>query len=164
MKKVEPKPLATIQFLEFWLAVANDLGNARLWVNKNATNIHELFVHDNDNRAYLRDIIKKSYTLSHCQHLNSGIDLETVLDLLGATAYKLQGDQRDDLFDIELLEEIVWHINSHHSIHVAAIVEKTRLEQDKARQDINAKSSKFRNKARILSFPNFKIRRANSLL
>jgi hypothetical protein len=134
----------------FWLRVANELGTSRLRIDKLANSIHQFLDKDSDSKLYLRDLIKKSYKLSRCQHLASPISLEVVLDLLGETAHKLRGDQRDDLFDIELLEEIAWHINDRYWPEIQSL-----LPCDE--NDDGAKTS-----AQILSFPNFKIRRANN--
>ena len=106
-----------IQFIEFWNLIANELGSSRLRIDVKAKTIHELFSQDSDARVYLRDAIKKTYKLSKCQHLRSPISLITVLDVLGQTAYELQGEKADDLFDIELLEEIAWHISNRYPAH-----------------------------------------------
>ncbi|MEM7358670.1 MAG: hypothetical protein AAF431_06225 [Pseudomonadota bacterium] len=150
MSKPGKNAFEPIQFLEFWRLVAIDLGNSRLRINTNAKSIHELVDKDGDSRSYLVDAIRKSYKLSQCQHLASPISLEHVLDILGETAYTLQGDQRDDLFDIELLEEIAWHISDRYSIQLSTLVEQ---------HDKPAANNKS---AQIVSFPNYKIRRANN--
>jgi hypothetical protein len=143
-----------VQFAEFWSLIANELGSSRLRIDSNAKTIHELVSQDSGARVYLRNAIKRSYKLSKCQHLRSPISLITVLDVLGQTAYELQGEKADDLFDIELLEEIAWHINNRYPTHfftdgstnspAAAIAKSKALS------------------AQVVSFPNYKTRRANT--
>lgn len=150
MNKPGSNDIEPIQFLEFWRLVASELGTSRLRINTEAKTIHELVDKDSDNRPYLSEAIRKSYKLSRCQHLASPISLEHVLDILGETAYTLQGDQRDDLFDIELLEEIAWHISDRYSVQLS------KLLRDDEQPEKRSQS------AQIVSFPNYKIRRANN--
>lgn len=138
------------QFIEFWLHVASELGTSRLHINKSAKSIKNVIHPNSDAPTYLHDAIKKSYKFSQCQHLTSPINLESVLDILGETAYVLQGEQADDLLDIELLEEIAWVIGSRYAEHI-----KTSLN---ANQPKDSDSSQ----CQIVSFPNYKIRKANS--
>lgn len=139
-----------IQFNLFWRRVANELGTSRLRINKLANSIHHFLDRDSDSKLYLRELIKKSYKLSRCQHLASPISLEVVLDLLGETAHQLRGEQRDDLFDIELLEEIAWHISERYSAELKSLLPAAK--QTKPTSTC----------AQIISFPNYKIRRANN--
>ena len=139
----------SVRFDEFWRRVAADLGNSRIRISDCAKTIHEFIDRDSDCKRYLLELIKKSYKLSKCQHLGSPLRLELVLDLLGETAYQLQDDQTDDLFDIELLEEIAWHISSRYSSMIKSILENN-----------TAKTSKH-SQAQIVSFPNYKIWRSN---
>ena len=135
-------------FTDFWQVVASQLGSSKLKVNLKATSIGTFVESSGDQKDYLREVIKLSYKRSHCYHLRDTIDLEAVLDILGETAYELQGQQADDLLDIELLEEIAWLIG-----------ERFWLEQiqDSATGDQC-------HKARILSLCNIRIRRANAKL
>ncbi|MFT5611355.1 MAG: hypothetical protein ACI9LU_001857 [Polaribacter sp.] len=139
----------SVYFGEFWLRVAADLGNSRIRISDSAKTIHEFIDKDSDCKRYLLELIKRSYKLSKCQHLGSPLRLELVLDLLGETAYQLQNDQTDDLFDIELLEEIAWHICSRYSAQISFILENSTAQPSKASQ------------AQIISFPNYKIWRSN---
>ncbi len=101
-----------IQFIDFWIKVAAELGTSRLNINHKAKSIHDLFHKNSDARPYLVNAIKQSYEQNKCQHLHSPISVDVVLDILGETAFKLSGNQRDDLLDIELLEEIAWCIDN----------------------------------------------------
>ena len=137
------------QFIEFWLQVANELGTSRLIINKNAKSIRSIIHGSSDAPIYLHEAIKKSYKLSQCQNLSSPVSLESVLDILGETAYTLQGDQADDLLDIELLEEIAWVINSRYSEQIPNSVHA---------DPVPAPSDE----CQVVSFPHYKIRKANS--
>ena len=152
MKQAVKLDATSVHFDEFWRRVAADLGNSRIRISNSAKTIHEFIDKDSDCKTYLLELIKKSYKLSKCQHLGSPVTLELVLDLLGETAYQLQGDQRDDLFDIELLEEIAWHISSRYSSQVKSMLENNALGTSKHSQ------------AQIVSFPNYKIWRSNTKL
>ena len=156
MKKTATLDASSVHFGEFWRGVAADLGNSRIRISRSANSIREFVDKDSDCKRYLYKLIAKSYKLSRCQHLESPLSLELVLDLLGETAFALQGDERDDLFDIELLEEIAWHITSRYSLEIKFIL---------ARQGrICSPDHKKQSNAQIVSFPNYKIRRSNRTL
>lgn len=142
------KAQTSVRFIDFWLFIANELGSSRLKINTQASSIHRLIDTSSDHNEFLRDAIKLSYRRSRCHHLKGAINLESVLDILGETAFELQGQQRDDLFDIELLEEIAWLISQRYG-HVLGI---------------ETQQSSKTHAARIVSFPAAKIRRANALL
>ena len=141
------------QFVEFWSLIATELGSSRLRINSSATTIHELIDRDSDARVYLRDAIKKSYKLSKCQHLRSPICVVSVLDVLGEAAYALQGEKADDLFDIELLEEIAWHISNRYPPHFFL--------DEHPNTNVPKPITGKQKPAQVVSFPNYKTRRAN---
>ena len=87
------------------------MGSSHLRINVNAKSIHDFISPDS---SFLRDIVRNSYSRSRCYNLNSTLDLNVVLDILGEHAYTLKGDLSDDLLDIELLEEIAWHIGERY--------------------------------------------------
>jgi hypothetical protein len=149
MKQSVKLEATSVHFDEFWRRVAADLGNSRVRTSESAKTIHEFIDKDSDCKPYLIELITKSYKLSKCQHLGSSLRLELVLDLLGKTAYQLQDNQTDDLFDIELLEEIAWHISSRYSSQIKVILENNTPQTSKHLQ------------AQIVSFPNYKIKRSN---
>lgn len=166
-----------VSFAEFWHLVATELGQARLVLNPKATNIDSLIDNNSDVRAYLHHAIRKTYKQSGCQNLDSPISLEAVLDTLGETAYTLQSDQAGDLFDIELLEEIAWLICDRFAGQVTELLARTAAwEQPTGTTGLgpptfSAPTSKPRQKAngkprpaQIISFPNYKIRKANAKL
>lgn len=142
----------SVHFDEFWRRIAADLGNSRIRILDSAKTIHEFVDNDSDCKSYLRELIRNSYKLSKCKHLGSPLALELVLDLLGDTAYELQDDQKDDLFDIELLEEIAWHISSRYTAQINSIL------------NVELPGNSKKTRCQIVSFPNYKTRRSNSTL
>ena len=156
MKHMAKLDASSVRFGEFWRGVAADLGNSRIKVSQSACSIREFVDKDSDCKSYLYELIGKSYKLSKCQHLESPLSLGLVLDLLGETAFRLQGDQRDDLFDIELLEEIAWHISSRYSSQISFILAQHKNQNS----SINETSPR----GQVVSFPNYKIRRSNRTL
>ena len=143
-KRQIPKAL---EFIQFWLFIAQQLGSSRLKLNPRARDVHDLFDRNNDSKGYLKQIILDSYKRSRCHSLYSQISIDVVLDLLGETAYQLRNNHLDDLFDIELLEEIAWHISDRykHYLHI----ETTSSDQSTGQ---------------LISFPQYKIRIANTRL
>jgi len=136
-----------ISFMAFWQFMACELGSSRLRINNSAKSIREFIHTGSDHKNYLRDVIQQSYKRSHCHHLKAPINIDIVLDILGETAYDLQGKSCDDLLDIELLEEIAWHIGERFSQHI----------------ELPSKAQKSKT-ADVVSLPGAKIRRANSRL
>jgi len=124
------------------------MGSNHLHINVNAKSIHEFVSPDSH---FLRDIVRNSYTRSHCYNLHSILNIEVVLDILGEQAYCLKGDVVDDLLDIELLEEIAWHIG-----------ERYRHCLDLKKIPNNTKQKRYRNN--VIDFPSRKIRQANAKL
>ena len=152
MRQTVKLDATSVHFDAFWRRVGEDLGNSRIRIFDSAKTIHEFVDKDSDCKSYLLELIKKSYKLSKCKHLGSPLALDLVLDLLGETAYQLQGDQTDDLFDIELLEEIAWHISSRYTAQISSIMK------------ISVQGSSNTAQGQVVSFPNYKIRRSNSKL
>lgn len=144
----------SIKFIDLWLLVADELSHARLHLNPQAATLETFIRTRSDVRSYLHRAIKTSYKASQCQHLQSPVSLEAVLDILGETAFNLQNDKSGDLFDVELLEEIAWLICDRFTSQVREIVR-----QSSARHPANQK-----NGAQIVSFPDYKIRKANARL
>lgn len=159
MNHSKPSHLTPVSFISFWQFIAKELGNSRLKVNTAADSIHDFIVTGGEQKAYLRDAIKHSYKTNQCHHLGSNICLTSVLDILGEAAYQLQSNKQDDLFDIELLEEIAWLISQRFADH---------FETKKNAHAMNsAKLSNKTNRAlsnNVTSLPKAKIRRANALL
>ena len=145
-------PISKVQFINFWKRIAADLGTSRLRINDDAKSINE-FIHKNsDVRPYLIDAIKLSYKQNKCQHLGSPISIGIVLDILGETAYKLYGNKKDDLLDIELLEEIALYINNHY---LAYLDGGTNSNVNTCPKEVNA--------AKVISFPKYKKWKINRL-
>ena len=130
--------------MNFWQYIASQIGSARLQINKDADSINDFIDPD---CGFIKDIIRTSYSKSKCYHLQSSIDLNLLLDSLGEHAYQLNEKLDADLFDIELLEEIAWHIGERFLICV------------KIQNQSQKKTS-----AQVISLPDAKIRRANALL
>jgi len=124
------------------------MGSSHLRINVNAKSIHDFVSPDSE---FLREIVRNSYSRSHCYNLNSMLDMNTVLDILGEQAYGLRGDVSDDLLDIELLEEIAWHIGERYS-HCLEIKKLPR--EGRKRRYFN----------NVIDFPARKIKQANAKL
>lgn len=139
---------SSLEFRVFWRYIAQQLGDSRLRINSKAKSIHDFIDLDNDAKEYLRESIKESYKRCGCDHLGSKLCVNIVLDILGETAYQLRSSHRDDLFDIELLEEIAWHINDRYRHYLS----------------IQSIGQTKPNTNRVISFPNYKIRIANARL
>lgn len=166
MKTPDPSKAPSIAFNSFWRMISRELGDARLMLNPNAKQI-SAFIHGNsDIQSYLHDTIRKSFKLSRCQNLSSPICFTSVFDLLGEAAYTLQQRDNCDLFDIELLEEVAWLISDRYARQVAEMV---RLDAQRAAPNsflsINPETKpEAQPKASVVSFPRFKIKKANALL
>ncbi len=143
-------------FLGFWHLVATCLGDGRLRILKNAEALEQLLAPNSDHRDFLRDIIITSYFECDCCSLDDSVDVNTILDVLGEAAYELQARNADDLLDIELLEEIAYHIQQHfpHKIKLPESVLPSK--HDKA-------SAKKRHAA-VYSLNDRRIRQANAKL
>jgi len=109
------KNTAAIPFIEFWTFVSESMGNARLRINTEADSINEFIDSSGDPKEYLISLIQSSYKRSQCYHLRAPICVNSVLDILGETAYELQSKQQDDLYDIEFLEEIAFYISERYA-------------------------------------------------
>ena len=147
MRKPTQSTLDPVEFRHFWKFIAQQIGDSRLTLNHAATQIEHFLQLDCDPKNCLRSVSIESYRRSNCKNLNSPIDLNVVLDVLGETAYSLRGQSRDDLFDIELLEEVAWHIANRYS-------QQIQIER----------SEQYPADAKIISFPDYRIRKANTRL
>lgn len=154
MLNSEPISNATVTFRSFWQYIAQELGDAWLGLNPEARNLKEFIKLSYDPKDYLRQAIMQSYKRNGCSSLDSDIRMDAVLDILGEVAFSLRGERRDDLFDIELLEEIAWHIGNRFS----HLIECNQNEAG----NINPKQQTASECAPVVSFPNFRIRKANT--
>ncbi len=115
-------------------------------INTDANSINDFILPDSD---FVKEIIRSSYTRSQCYHLQSPININKTLDILGEHAFKLNNKGHSngsaDLLDIEFLEEIAWHIGEHFINHIVFPKKKTDIK-----------------KTQIINLPNAKIRRANA--
>lgn len=98
-----------IKFIELWDYLSYEIGNSRLPLNKSALTISELS-QDQNSPEFIKELLKQCYIKNHCRNLTSPVNIETILDCLGESAYHLRDNQKDDLMHIELLEEMAWHI------------------------------------------------------
>ena len=119
------------------------MGNVRIQINDNASSINGFIHPDSD---FIKDIIRKSYTQSKCYHLESPINVNEILDILGEHAYQLNENLAADLLDIEFLEEIAWHIGERFINHI---------DLPKTKQNNHKKA------AHVISLPAAKTRKAN---
>ena len=103
-----------VTFLQFWTYICQQIGNNRLELNLSAKSLQDLFIKDSIHPEHLKKLVTNS--LKNKQGtLDQKINLHQLLDDLGLTAYTLRQGDADDLFDIELLEEIAWHISERFS-------------------------------------------------
>jgi len=111
----------SLSFIDFWSFVSSQVGNCKLDINASANHLDHLFPEHAAHPEYLKSMIISTLTNRHGK-LNQNIDLNVVLDALGDTAFHLRQRANDDLFDIELLEEIAWHIAErfHHLVNIPA--------------------------------------------
>lgn len=137
-----------LSFVDFWQSIASELGSSRLRINTKAPSIRYFIDGNSDPKDYLKNAIEQSYKRSNCHHLRDTIDLNAVLDVLGETAYQLQGLEADDLLDIELLEEIAWIISERY----------------KSLLGLKEKASAHPEDATVISLLKTKILQANSRL
>ena len=140
--------IPSVSFVEFWRFIAKSLGDSRLRIRKQAHSIESFFAPNSDHREFLRDVIITSYFESGCRGLDDDVDMNVVLDVMGEAAYELQGRNKDDLLDIELLEEIAYLIQQKYSYLI----------------DIQIPSDRFASSSEVVSFVDSKIRRANTQL
>ena len=143
----------TLSFIVFWQFIASEIGSSRLKINEKADSIKNLIDDTSDPKEYLKNIIKQSYKRSKCNHLRDTVDLNSILDILGETAFELQGQQADDLLDIELLEEIAWLLCERYQ-HALNLPEKDS--QKSSKQAGNKSSS-----ASVISLSKAKIIKSN---
>lgn len=156
-----------ISFNDFWLFIGDQLGDSRLKINRNAKTIHQFLAGSSDHFPYLRSAIIQSYKRSQCHHLGAPINLISVLDILGETAYELQGDQQDDLLDIELLEEIAWHIGERFKATIRLQMQEIKTQESNlhnAEPFVKTNIKSAMQPAKIVSFSKARIRRSNSQL
>lgn len=145
----------TIKFVEFWRFIAQELGDSQCRLNPKANRIKDLMASNSDHRSFLKDVIAQSYARCGCHHLKDSLDINVVLDVLGETAFSLQGENADDLLDIELLEEICWLTCQQYSRHI----EMPQLPPDFEESNKHKKRAQL---APVVSLPNVKIRIANT--
>jgi hypothetical protein len=140
-------------FVGFWSLIAQRLGENRLRIRANAPDIEHFFASNSDHGDFLREIIITSYIECDCVCIDDLINVNAVLDVMGEAAYELQIRQEDDLLDIELLEEISYHIQQDYPHHIV-MPNPSALTQEISQQ---ARSS-------IHSLSDLRIRRANAKL
>lgn len=145
----------TLSFIVFWRFIASEIGSSRLKINEKADSIKNLIDDTSDPKEYLKNIIMQSYKRSKCNHLRDTVDLNSILDVLGETAFELQGQQADDLLDIELLEEIAWLLCERYQ-HALNLPEKDSRNPDDCKQ-----TGSKDNGARVISLSKAKIIKSN---
>ncbi len=112
MLKNSPSSPCNWSFRRFWCFCADELGSARLQVDAKAADIEQFCGNSQFALTSIKQVLVTSYKRSRCKNLDSRINLNATLDVLGEAAYALQGQHKDDLLDIELLEEIGWCVNA----------------------------------------------------
>lgn len=134
-----PKP----SFIEAWCFLSDNIGSSRLPINRKANDIHQFIIAQDDQLGFMKQVIRDCYQSCKCNHLQSPVNIETILDVLGETAYQLTQQDKDDLVIIELLEEIGWLLVEAYGQHL----KHTQQTQNTW--------------AEIISLPDHKMRRAN---
>lgn len=145
-----------VPFLTFWCLITKNLGDAHGSIDPNIKTSQQLFSTFDDQLGLLKDVVIDSYSKNKCHHIKSNIDVNIVLDTLGAKAFELTLKQADDLLDIELLEEICWLICQHYG-HLILMPEFNDVENEH-------KASTTLSKATIFSLQKTKTRLANNKL
>lgn len=102
-----------LPFLDFWCVIANEVGDHRLEIDPSAKCVAQLFPENSVHPEHLKRLVLGSLK-RHAGGLDQIIDLTRLLDELGSAAWELRQNDLDDLFDIELLEEIAWHISTRY--------------------------------------------------
>ena len=165
-----------VSFRRFWTFCSEQLGSSRLQIHAQATTIQDFCGNSTCGAGSLRDIILASYKRSNCKKLDSAINFECTFDLLGETAYQLQGQHKDDLLDIELLEEIGWCINQFyasakqnidvHSVYATPTeFDRTSPTQPPTQGHVYSRRAKpAAYESQVYSLQNAKLKKANSQL
>ena len=151
-----------ISFRKFWQLCAHQLGDSRFTFDHSASTITDMNHSVITSETLIKDLIMVCYRRSQCQHLDSPIDLNATFDVLGETAYKLQGQRQDDLLNIELLEEIGWCANQFYenSTQNTSSHEEPRLKTVVTPSKTVSKDTI--SQARVVSLSKAKLRRANA--
>ncbi len=142
-------PKRALTFIDFWVSASNEIGDHRLAINASAKRLEELFIPTVVHAEHLKELVTHSLE-QRSGKLTQIINVNALLDALGETAFKLRKTAADDLFDIELLEEIAWHISEHYP-HLIEMPLPTEL---KPTQNNEAKPS-------VVSLTKYKIVKAN---
>lgn len=152
------KPLS---FIDFWVSAASAIGDHRLGINPYAKNATQLLTSQAVHPEHLRQLIFGSLSKPNGK-LSQTIDLTKLLDSLGETAFSLRQTASDDLFDIELLEEIAWHISEHYPHLVAMPGTQDTAASDAQHNLDNERTSQDADKhhAPVVSLAKFKVLRA----
>jgi len=145
-KNLQGPRVPSVSFIEFWRFIAKSLGDSRLRIRNQAVSIESFLAPNSDHREFLRDVIITSYFESDCCGLDDAVNMNVVLDAMGEAAYELQGRNKDDLLDIELLEEIAYLMQQKYNYLI----------------DIQMPSEGFASSSEVISFVDSKIRRANT--
>lgn len=101
-------------FRDVWCFLSEQIGECRLLVKRNANNLNAFLKAQENNPGFMRQLITETYKRNQCANLDSSISIEIMFDVLGEKAAELKQTQKDDLADIELLEEIGWHLQQRY--------------------------------------------------
>lgn len=123
-------------FKEVWCFLSEQIGECRLPVQQNAKNLSDFLLMQEGNPGFMKQLIKQVYKRNKCSNLNSTLNIEITFDVLGEKSAELKQTRKDDLTDIELLEEIGWHLQQRYPFP-----EQTNRENHKATAKIISLSS-----------------------
>jgi hypothetical protein len=120
----------SLSFRQFWLNIESLVGSNNIALEVNAKHIKQFIDNAKQPHHFVKDLITRSYNESFCNNLNSPIDVNKVLDIMGEIAWKLRINCNDDLLSVELLEEIALHISTMHAEQIT-VTESNKIESDK---------------------------------
>ena len=145
MLKNSPYLQCNWSFRRFWAYCADELGSARLQVDTNASKLEDFCGNQQFALSSLKEVLRASYKRSRCKNLDSRINLDATLDVLGEAAFMLQGQSKDDLLDIELLEEVGWCITTLYSKRNDDVPEQAgRAFYDEETKDLGTSTTSLR--------------------
>jgi len=131
-----------LSFREFWLSMQNLVGESSITLETQASTIKEFIDNTKQPFSFSQELIIRSYKASDCVNLESNIDLNSVLDVMGDIAWNLKLNSNDDLMSVELLEEIAHYISTLYKEQIKpkantsdndAVEEQSKIIQFKSR-------------------------------
>ena len=120
-------------FKQVWCFLSEQIGECHLAVNNSATSLNDFLL---PQQGFIKQVMQEVYKRNQCSNLNSLLNIDTTFDVLGEKAAELKQTKKDDLADIELLEEIGWHLQQRYLLN-----KKTNQKKDNETAKIISLSS-----------------------